>query len=127
MRPCATWQAMAFPWKLRDDVGVTMEEKKQHAAALRKAMSAQRADQRTVAAAVNRSKRTVGNWTSETKPTVPTEAERVILRRLLGPYDTAGDAVEVALAMSELTEDRRYLVLSTYKRLLREQAVEEAG
>lgn len=90
-------------------------------------MSLRRVEQQTVADAVGRSKRTVGNWTSETKPTVPTEAEREILRGLLGPYDTMGDAVEVALVGSELTEDRRHEVLAVYKRLLRQQATEEVG
>jgi hypothetical protein len=106
--------------------GVNEQEKRNHAAALRKGMSLRRVTQETIATAVGRSKRTVGNWTSETKPTVPTEGEREILRKLLGPYDTAGDQVEVALAHSNLTEDRRYEVLALYKRLLRQQFLDEA-
>ena len=103
------------------------QDKQAHAEALRKAMGAKGLDQATVASLVARSKRTVGNWTSRTNPTVPTEREREILRRALGPYDTQGDGVEVALAQSELTEDRRYEVLALYKRLLRQQAMEETG
>jgi hypothetical protein len=118
---------VAFLWNLRDAYGVTMEEKRQHAASLRKAMSVKRIDQQTVATAVGRSKRTIGNWTSETSPTVPDEGEREILRRLLGPYDTVGDPVEVALAGCDLTEDRRHEVLAVYKRLLRQQAAEEVS
>lgn len=90
-------------------------------------MSLRRVTQETIATAVGRSKRTVGNWTSETRPTVPSEAEREDLRKLLGPYDTAGDEVEIAVANSPLTEDRQHLVLAEYKRLLRQQAAEEAG
>ncbi len=90
-------------------------------------MSLRNVSQGTLATAVDRSKRTIGNWTSQTKPTVPTEREREMLRRLLGPYDAAGDAVEVAVANSELTEDRQHEVLATYKRLLRQQFTEEAG
>lgn len=118
-------------WLFRGNFGtipdVTEQEKQAHADALRKAMSLSRLDQATVASAVGRSKRTVGNWTSQSRPTVPSEAEREILRRLLGPYDATGDPVEVALAQSELTDDRRHEVLAVYKRLLRLQASEEAS
>lgn len=81
----------------------------------------------TIATAVGKSRRAIGYWTSENSPTVPSERDRELLRSLLGPYDILGDEVEIALANSELTEDRRYEVLAVYKRLLRQQAAELAG
>lgn len=76
-------------------------------------------DRQVVADATGVKPRTVTNWTSG--ETMPTPAQRDALRGLLGDYDVDGDPVEVALANSELTEDRRYAVLSVYKRHLREQ------
>jgi transcriptional regulator with XRE-family HTH domain len=95
-----------------------------HGRALKDAMSRRSMGRETVAAAVGVKPRTITNWTSGT--TMPEVREREILRKLLGPYDTAGDQVEVALAHSNLTEDRRYEVLALYKRLLRQQFLDEA-
>ena len=63
--------------------------------------------------------RTVTNWTSGR--TMPSEQERVLLRRVLGNYDDPGDPVEAAVRGSRLTDDRQYVVLGVYKRELREQ------
>lgn len=103
------------------------DAKQEHADQLRKAIEeAGPGMRRTVALAVDRSYRTVGNWTSTTKPTMPSGAERVILRKILGPYDSAGDPVERALRTSKLLEWRQDAVLSFYKRNLTEQEREEA-
>lgn len=97
----------------------------EHGLQLKAAMSRRSLDRRVVADYVGVKSRTVTNWTSGA--TMPDSGQRERLRDLLGSYDTTGDPVEVALATSPLTEDRRHLVLAEYKRLLREQATEEAG
>lgn len=53
---------------------------------------------------------------------MPDDTARAALRRLFPGYDDPGDPVEVAIMHSDLTEDRRHAVISTYKRLAREQA-----
>lgn len=109
---------VAFPGKLLQPVGI---EKQEHGRRLREAIGRRPdVDRQVVADATGVKPRTVTNWTSG--ETMPTLAQREMLRGLLGDYDADGDAVEVALANSELTEDRRYAVLSVYKRHLREQA-----
>lgn len=95
-------------------------DKEEHGQRLRAAMARRGLDRNAVAAVTNRKPRTVTNWTSG--ETMPSDAEREALRRLLGPYDDPGDAVEVAIRSSDLTEDRRYQLLGVYKRLAREQA-----
>lgn len=99
--------------------------KEEHAAKLRAAMSVLGLDRRAVSDATGRNVRTVTNWT--TAATMPSEAERASLRQLLGPYDEAGDAVELAIRASGLTYDRQLAVLSLYERLLREQGQDRAG
>lgn len=86
-------------------------------------MAARRKSREDVATVVNREVRTITNWTSG--KTMPSDAERVLMRGLLGDYDNPGDPVEVALLDSELTEDRQYDVLGYYKRRLREQRQEQ--
>lgn len=68
---------------------------------------------------IGRSDRTVRSW--ETNHTEPDDADKALLRELLGDFDTEGDPVESAVRSSRLTEDRQYAVISTYKRHLREQ------
>jgi transcriptional regulator with XRE-family HTH domain len=109
---------MAFPGKLRQPLGM---EKQEHGRRLKEAIGRRAdVDRQVVADKAGVKTRTVTNWTSG--ETMPTPAQRDALRELLGDYDADGDAVEVALANSALTEDRRYAVLSTYKRHLREQS-----
>lgn len=102
-------------------------EKHEHAAMLRQAIS-ESADvsRQTIADATGRGYRTVSNWISESKPTMPSDKERAMLRRLLGPYDTPGDVVERAVRQSELIDWRQDAVLSVYKRNLHEQRGEAA-
>lgn len=96
-------------------------EKAEHASRLRAAMAQRGLDRQAVADAVGIGVRTVTNWTTGT--TMPGATDREKLRRLLPAYDTPGDAVEIAISGAEqLTEDRRHMLLGTYKRLLREQS-----
>lgn len=94
-------------------------DKAEHGARLRAAMGARKVDRQGVVDATGRSKRTVTNWTTGT--TMPTEFERGVLRQLFPGYDDPGDPVEVAIMQSKLTEDRQYMLVGTYKRMLREQ------
>lgn len=93
--------------------------KSEHAERLRAAMARKGLERQDVADAVGVVTRTITNWT--TGKTTPSERERIALRALLGPYDTAGDPVELAVRASELTEDRQDTVVGFYKRNLREQ------
>lgn len=98
-------------------------EKAEHASRLRAAMARRGLDRQAVADVVGVGVRTVTNWT--TGKTMPPPVEREALRQLLPAYDTPGDAVEIAImGADQLTEDRRHMLLGTYKRLLREQADE---
>lgn len=83
-------------------------------------MASRGVDRTAVADAILVNVRTVTNWT--TGRTMPSDRERGALRKLLPGYDSPGDPVEVAIMHSELTEDRRYALVGTYKRLLREQS-----
>jgi transcriptional regulator with XRE-family HTH domain len=58
---------------------------------------------------------------------VPDAATLDALRRIVGPFDADGDAVEVAVRQSALIEWRQDAVLSTYKRHLYEQREPHAG
>jgi acyl-CoA synthetase (NDP forming) len=91
----------------------------EHGKRLAAAMAAKQVDRQTVATAVNRGVRTITGWTSGEH--MPSETQRVILRRLLGAYDTPGDAVEAAIANSELADWRQDAVRSVYRRNLDEQ------
>lgn len=103
-------------------------EKADHAKALRAAMTDQGLKAQTLADLVGVSARTVGNWISRTRPTMPDNEDRATLRRVLGNYEiSAGDPVEAAIRRSELVEWRQDSVLSHYKRNLHEQRAEEAG
>jgi hypothetical protein len=103
-------------------------DKHEHAALLRRALEeSTELTRQTLADATGRSYRTVGNWISAKSPTMPSGEERAMLRRLLGPYDSSGDAVERAIRRSELIEWRQDRVLSEYKRNLHEQRGEEAA
>lgn len=93
---------------------------REHGARLRAAMGAMRVNRQAVADATNKRVRTVTNWTSGT--TMPDDTDLAALRTLFPGYDDPGDPVESAVMRSDLTEDRRYALLSTYKRLLREQS-----
>lgn len=97
--------------------------KDEHGRRLLAAMAAGRHDREALAKATGRGVRTITNWTSGR--TMPTDAERRLLRDLLGDYDNPGDPVEVAVRGSELTEDRQYDVIGYYKRRLREQRDEQ--
>lgn len=98
-------------------------DKQEHGRRLKGAMSLKGLGRDAVADVAGVSARTVTNWTRGA--TMPSEAERVSLRALLGDYDAAGDPVEAAVRASRLTEDRQYVVLGTYKRQLREQDEEQ--
>ena len=100
-------------------------DKEEHGKRLAAAMAARRMGRAVIADATNKDVRTVTNWTRG--KTMPSDAERHILRRLLGDYDNPGDPVEVAVRSSELHEWRQDAVLSTYKRNLHEQRGEVAG
>lgn len=95
-------------------------EKDEHGRRLATAMAARRFERPVVADATGVDVRTVTNWT--TGKTLPSLAQRIVLRKLLGEYDAPGDPVEIAIMASELTEDRRYVLVGAYKRMLREQA-----
>lgn len=100
-------------------------EKDAHGKALAAAMARRRFGREVIADATGRDVRTVTNWTRG--KTMPSLAERELLRQLLGPYDDPGDPVEVAVRSSELTEDRQYDVIGYYKKRLREQREAQAG
>lgn len=93
--------------------------KAEHGPLLKAAMARKSLGREVVADSVGVNKRTVTNWT--TGATMPSEKELLALRRLLGPYDTAGDPVEVALAASGLADFRRSRVLSVYQEQMYEQ------
>jgi transcriptional regulator with XRE-family HTH domain len=95
-------------------------DKAEHGRRLRTAMADKRLDRKSVALAVGVKPRTITNWTSG--QTLPDDGDRAVLRKLFPGYDDPGDPVEVAIMNSDLTEDRRYALVGTYKRLLREQA-----
>lgn len=96
-------------------------DKPTHAAKLRAAMATRGFERAVIVDALNVNPRTVTNWT--TGKTMPSDRERAVLRTLMPGYDNPGDPVELAiLGSDDLTEDRRYALLSHYKRLLREQS-----
>lgn len=94
-------------------------DKREHAARLRVAMAEGGYSRRVIADLTGHQPRTVTNWT--TGATMPGDAERALLRKLLGPYDTPGDPMETALEHCELIDWRRDAVRSTYRRHLSEQ------
>lgn len=98
-------------------------DKREHGRRLKSAMAGRRLDRTAIAEATGVKVRTVTNWTSGA--TMPSEAEKAIIRELLGEYDAAGDEVELAVRASELHEWRQDAVLSFYKRNLFEQRAEE--
>lgn len=101
-------------------------DKKEHGRLLAQAMATKGMGRQVVADATGVRVRTVTNWTSGA--TMPSEIERLSLRRLLGDdYDRPGDAVERAVRASSLQEWRKDAVLSFYKRNLHEQDAEAAG
>lgn len=95
-------------------------DKAEHGLRLKAAMASKGMDRRDVRDVVGVEVRTVTNWT--TGQTMPGDTERAALRKLFPGYDDPGDAVEIAVRGSALTEDRQYVVIATYKRLLREQS-----
>lgn len=95
--------------------------KRWHAERLRRAIGGNPERRQLVGTVTGKSYRTVGNWISEKKPTLPTDEQRQAIRDVLGDYDHEGDAVERAVFSSELTEDRAFDVVGYYKRRLREQ------
>lgn len=95
-------------------------DKAEHGSRLKVAMARKGLDRKAVGDVVNVNPRTVTNWT--TGQTMPSARERAALRDLMPGYDDVGDPVEVAIMNSELTEDRRFSLVGTYKRMLREQA-----
>lgn len=116
---------MAFLGKLRQSVGM---DKAEHARRLRAAIATSRKYSRAdVGVATGKGYRTVSNWVSESRPMMPSDKDRAILREMFPGYDEGGDGVEIAIKHSRLTEDRQYVVLGTYKRELRLQDEEERG
>lgn len=69
--------------------------------------------------AVGVSGKTIRNY--ETGRTKPDAEMRGRLREILGQFDAEGDAVEVALANSELVDWRQDAVRSVYRKNLSEQ------
>lgn len=100
-------------------------DKETHGALLKKAIAVAGIDRLIVADAAGVKTRTVTNWTRGA--TMPSDREKVALRKLLGPYDTAGDQVEQAIRQSELSEWRQDTVVGFYKRNLAEQREGQAG
>lgn len=96
--------------------------KQEHGTRLKAAMGLRRMSREDVALITGVKPRTVTNWTSGA--TMPSEAEKAALRKVLGDYDAAGDPVIVALSQSELVEWRQDAVKSTYKRHLSDQREE---
>lgn len=96
--------------------------KVEHGRRLKTAMAARGFDRNVVADAVGVRVRTVTNWTSG--KTMPPPVHHQALHRLLGPYDSNGDAVEVALATSELSGWRQDAVRSVYRKHLEDQRSE---
>lgn len=90
-----------------------------HGPLLKAAMARKGYGRQVVADYVGVGERTVTNWT--TAKTKPSDREQLKLRELLGPYDSDGDPVEVALANSGLADFRQSRVLSLYQELLHEQ------
>lgn len=101
----------------------TEDEKRAHGLRLKAAIAEKGLSRTEVADYVGTSERTVTNWRSG--KTMPSDAEKVRLRELLGPYDYPGDPVEVAVRSSALIDWRQDAVLSVYKRNLHEQAGDE--
>ncbi len=99
-------------------------DKAEHGKRLKAAMATAGIRNQALADAIDVAVKTVGNWRSGT--TMPDEADRAALRRILGNYDDPGDRVETAIRSSELIEWRQDAVLSVYKRNLHEQR-EERG
>lgn len=92
-----------------------------HAERLRRAMAEHGIKAVTLADMVPTTTRTVGNWTSRKKPTMPKDTDLAKLRRIFGDYDRAGDPVETAIRRSDLIEWRQDTVIAFYKRNLHEQ------
>lgn len=97
----------------------------EHAAALRRAIALSGERQDTIASVIQVDKRTISNWTSRTKPTMPKEADQAKLNRLFPGYADQGDPVEVAISQAELAPFRRAELVAVYQRLLHEQSREE--
>lgn len=100
-------------------------DKAEHGRLLKAAMARKGHDRAAIAEWTDVKPRTVTNWTSGS--TEPNSAQKEALRRLLGPYDQAGDAVELALRASSLVKWRQDRVISEYERQVHEQRREEAG
>lgn len=92
----------------------------EHGRLLKTAMARRGMSRDDLASLVEVGVRTVTNWT--TGKTMPSDTDRAKLANVFPDYAAAGDPIEVAVMTSEeLTEDRKYVLLGTYKRLLREQ------
>lgn len=103
-------------------------DKAEHARRLRDAIATSRRFGRAdIEVATGKGYRTVSNWVSETRPMMPSDRDRAILREMFPGYDEGGDPVEVAVRQSRLTEDRQYVVLGVYKRELRIQDEEQTA
>lgn len=100
-------------------------DKSGHGKRLKQAMTDRGISRNTLADVLGVDVKTVTNWRSGT--TMPSETYRALLRQVFGPYDAAGDQVEVAVRSSELVEWRQDAVLSVYKRNLHEQRNEVAS
>jgi transcriptional regulator with XRE-family HTH domain len=101
------------------------KEAEEHAALLRRAIGAAGLTGQELATAIGVSARTIVNWTSRVKPTMPSEKDQEQLRRLLPGYADQGDPVEIALRRAELAPFRQAEVIAVYQRALHEQALED--
>ena len=97
-------------------------DKATHGRMLKAAMGARGLNRTAVADVTGVQVRTVTNWTRGA--TMPTEAERVLLRQVLGDYDDEGDRVEAAIRGSELQPWRQAALVAEYQRHLHEQGLD---
>ena len=97
----------------------------EHAVMLRRAMAQAEMDNGDLATALGVSTRTVVNWISRTKPTMPNDRVIENLRRLLPGYDEAGDPVEVAINRAELAPWRQSSLIAEYRKHLHDQHLED--
>lgn len=102
-----------------------MENTREHAAHLRRAMAQAELTNSDLATALGVSTRTIVNWTSRSQPTMPNDRLQANLAKLLPGYADQGDPVEIALRHSDLASWRQAALVAEYQRHLHEQARED--